>query len=239
MKKTIIFGFISFSILLTSCLNGQNKTAYIQISAEEFSKKINETTSLSIIDVRTPGEFSQGHIQNALNINWNSDEFDKEIALLDKSKTVFVYCLSGGRSSSAAEKMKELGFKQVFELNGGMMKWRGMNYPETTDMKMATDELSLLEFKNIIDSDKLVLVDFYADWCQPCKKMKPYLEEFSKEMSESVKVIRIDVDKNKQICKELKIDALPVLQLYKNKSIVWQNTGFIEKEQVAAQIKNH
>ncbi len=239
MKKNIIFGFLSFSLLLTGCLNGQNKPSDILLSAEEFSKKINETAGLTIIDVRTPDEFSQGHIQNALNINWNSDEFDNEIALLDKSKAVFVYCLSGGRSSNAAEKMRELGFKQVFELNGGMMKWRGMNYPETTDAKSAMDELSLLDFKKMIDSDKLVLIDFYADWCQPCKKMKPYLEALSNEMTNDLEIVRIDVDKNKQICKDLKIDALPVLQLYKNKSMVWQNTGFIEKEQVVTEIKNH
>ena len=239
MKKNIITGLFAFTILLTSCLNGQNKNSTIKLTAEEFSNKINVSKNLSIIDVRTPDEFSKGHLINALNIDWNGSEFEKEIAPLDKSKPAFVYCLSGGRSSSAADKMRELGFKEVYELNGGMMKWRAINLPETKDNAIANNEISDADFEKLIASEQLVLIDFYADWCAPCQKMKPYLEEISKEKQNKVKVLRINVDDNKQLCKTLKIDALPVLQLYKNKAIVWQNTGYIEKESVVTQINSH
>lgn len=78
-----------------------------------------ELSNASILDVRTPSEFSKGHLINALNYDWNGNEFDKQIAPLDKSKPVFVYCLSGGRSSSAANKMRSSGFTQVYEMDGG------------------------------------------------------------------------------------------------------------------------
>lgn len=81
-----------------------------------------------------------------------------------------------------------------------------------------------------------MLVDFYADWCAPCNKMKPYLDEISNDMAEKVVVVRIYADDNKQLCKELKVDALPVLQLYKNKALTWTNTGYITKEEVLKQI---
>ena len=191
----------------------------------------------TIIDVRTPDEFSKGHLANANNYDWNGTEFDNQIAPLDKSEPVFVYCLSGGRSSSAANKMRSDGFTQVYEMDGGIMKWRGENLPETTDNAVVSNGMSKQQFDALLISDKLVLIDFYADWCVPCKKMKPYLEEISKEMVDKVVVIRINADDNHALCKELKIDALPVLQLYKNKTLSWTNAGFIEKAEVVKQLQ--
>ena len=208
------------------------QTTNTNLSATEFSEKIKELPSAPIVDVRTPQEFSKGHLQNALNYNWNGSDFQKQISTLDKSKPVFVYCLSGGRSSSAANQMRSDGFKEVYELNGGIMKWRAANLPETTANTTASTGMSKQQFETLTNSDKLVLIDFYADWCAPCKKMKPYLDEISKEMADKVVVIRINADDNQQLCKELKLDTLPVLQLYKNKTMTWTNTGYISKDDV-------
>ena len=133
--------------------------------------------------------------------------------------------------------MRSDGFKTVYELNGGIMKWRGANLPETTDNTTATNGMTKQQFEALLNSDKLVLIDFYADWCAPCKKMKPYLEKISKDMADKVFVIRINADDNQSLCKELGIDALPVLQLYKNKTLIWTNTGFIEKAEVVKQLQ--
>ena len=128
--------------------------------------------------------------------------------------------------------MRSDGFTQVYEMDGGIMKWRGENLPETTDNAVVSNGMSKQQFDALLISDKLVLIDFYADWCAPCKKMKPYLEEISKEMIDKVVVIRINADDNHALCKELKIDALPVLHLYKDKSLTWTNSGFIDKSEV-------
>lgn len=235
MKKLLLIALAA--ILFNSCSSGQTNGIKTNLSATEFADKIKELPNATLIDVRTPDEFSKGHIANANNYDWNGTEFDNQIAPLDKSEPVFVYCLSGGRSSSAANKMRSDGFTQVYEMDGGIMKWRGENLPETTDNAVVSNGMSKQQFDALLISDKLVLIDFYADWCAPCKKMKPYLEEISKEMVEKVIVIRINADDNHALCKELKIDALPVLQLYKNKTLSWTNTGFIEKAEVVKQLQ--
>ena len=83
----------------------------------------------------------------------------------------------------------------------------------------------------------VTLVDFYADWCGPCKEMKPYLDKMATEMTDKVVIVRIDADENIELCKTLKIEALPVLKLYKNEKIIWDNLGFIDEASVRKKLK--
>ncbi len=206
------------------------------LEAKEFAEMINELPTAPIIDVRTADEFSNGHLAKAKNIDWNSNAFETGIQELNKENPVFVYCLSGGRSSAAAEKMRAIGFKNVYELEGGIMKWRAANLPEeNANSTGMTSE----EFKKLITSDRRVLIDFYAEWCGPCKKMAPYLETMKTEMADSLIVVRINADINQKIAKELSVDALPTLLLYKNGEIIWRNTGYITKENLTDSIKNY
>lgn len=231
--------FLLLALSFASCSTQQGGDGKSQLSPLEFSDKLKELSAAPLLDVRTPEEFLKGHIANAKNIDWNGDEFDKQIAELDKSKPVLVYCLSGGRSSAAASKMREDGFKQVLELDGGMMKWRAAQLPETTSEasnESTSTGMSQTQFDALLDTDKLVLIDFYAEWCAPCKRMKPYLDEISKDMADKVTVVRIDVDANAAISQSLKIESLPTLQLYKNKALVWSNVGYIDKQKIVEQI---
>ena len=233
MKKHIALGFVLLALTFNCCTSGLTQGS---LSATDFAQKIKELPVNPIVDVRTAEEFAKGHLLNAQNIDWNSSDFNTQITQLDTSKPVFVYCLSGGRSSSAVKQMYSLGFKQVYELNGGIMKWRGANLPETTEMAASSMGMNKQQFDQLLNADKLVLIDFYADWCGPCKKMKPYLDEISKNMADKVVVIRINADDNQVLTKELKIDALPVLQLYRNKTLIWTHIGFIDKTEVVKQI---
>lgn len=235
MYKSIFL--FTVTTLVVSCSNGQNQSEKTSLSAIEFSEKTKQIADAQIVDVRTPQEFEQGHIENALNLNWNGSEFENQLATLDKSKPVFVYCLSGGRSGAAVSKMRDEGF-QVYEMPGGMMEWRSKNLPETV-LKVGSSGMSLEQYKALLHSDKLVLVDFYADWCAPCKKMKPYLEKIAVEMEDKVTLIRINADENKELCKNLNVTALPVLKLYKNNQLTWENLGFIGEEEVLKQLNEN
>lgn len=82
-----------------------------------------------ILDVRTPGEFKQGHLSKAVNIDYNSVNFKTRVAELDKTKPVFVYCAAGIRSTSAARTLSDLGFKNVYNLSGGIQEWAKANKP--------------------------------------------------------------------------------------------------------------
>jgi thioredoxin 1 len=239
MKKLLTYFLILSIALFQSCINAQNQNGYVQLSAADFQNKIKEMAQVPLLDVRTPDEFGKGHLLNAKNVDWNGSEFEKEIAKLDKSKPVFLYCLSGGRSGKASQKLLAEGFKEVYELNGGIMKWRAANLPETTESTTKTTGMTKLQFDALLENDKLVLIDFYADWCAPCQKMKPYLEEISKDMTDKVVVIRINADDNQSLLKELGVDALPVLQLYKKKEQLWNFQGWIAKEEVVSNILKH
>lgn len=234
MKKTTLLLLLGIILMGLSC-NKKSESKATSLSETEFSEKMNQNPLIPIVDVRTPEEFEKGHLKNAKNIDWNGANFQEQISKLDPEKPVFIYCLSGARSEAAAKKMRTDGFKEVYELKGGIMKWRAANLPETNE-SIATG-MTRQQFDQLVTSEKMVLIDFYADWCAPCKKMKPYLEEIAVEMKEDVQVIRINADDNQALCKELKIDALPVLQLYKNKSLVWNNSGYMSKEDIIKNLK--
>ena len=212
-----------------SCSHSQTQNS---LSAKAFAEKLKALPEAPVIDVRTAEEFSSGHLNNAVNYDWNGSQFEAQIKILDKSKPVFVYCLSGGRSAAAASKMRADGFTEVYELEGGMMKWRNENLPETTNDQVSSTGMSEQDFRSLLNSDKIILIDFYADWCVPCKKMEPYLNEISKEQKNTVTLIRINVEENQELCQKLGISAIPVLQVYKNRKMTWTNTGFVEKEKV-------
>ncbi len=112
MKSLIIL------LLLPISLFSQKK-----ITQEEFKGLIIKGNAL-IIDVRTPVEFSEAHIKNAINIDYFSKSFPATISKLDKKKTILVYCAAGGRSTSACSDFKKLGFKKVYNLIGGYDNWK-------------------------------------------------------------------------------------------------------------------
>ncbi len=120
-------------------------------------------------------------------------------------------------------------------MDGGMMQWRAQKLPEVTGTP-SSDAISMTQYNTFINSEKLVLVDFYAEWCGPCKKMEPYLHKIAEDSKEHVTVIRIDADKNPDLCRQLNVTALPVLKLYKNKELIWDHLGFIEEGKVREQL---
>jgi len=223
--------------LTTSCAQSQSSSEKVSLPAHEFAARIDESgEAVQLIDVRTPAEFEKGHLENAVNIDWNGPDFENGLTAMDKSKPVFVYCLSGGRSAAAARQMIQHGFGQVYELSGGIMKWRAENLPETAAHSIAGG-MTLPQYEALLDSDKLVLVDFHAEWCAPCKEMKPFLEKISVEMADQLTLVRIDVDEHTALCRALGVFELPALKLYKNKQVVWEHTGLVTEEAVREQLK--
>jgi len=87
--------------------------------------------SFVALDVRTPAEYSTGHLPGAVNADFYAPDFGKQLEALDKDRSYFVYCQSGNRSSTAAERMHSLGFKHVYDIQGGMTAWQGEGLPST------------------------------------------------------------------------------------------------------------
>jgi thioredoxin len=224
---------IILSFVILSC-NGQTSKNVKTIEAKTFAEKIAATPNPQILDVRTPEEFVSGHIDNAKNVDWLSNDFVTNTAKFDKSKPVFVYCKSGGRSQKAAEKLSELGFTTIYQLDGGILKWDAAGLSKPSDKIIG---LSVPEYNKLLNSDKKVLINFYAEWCAPCKKMTPYILQMQKDLADKVTVIRLNADENKTLLSELKISELPTLLLYENKQVKWKYSGFISEADLKKQLQ--
>ena len=125
MKK-LIASFAAL-ILLAGCSSTGSATT-VDLNVSEFSQKITEPDVI-ILDVRTPEEFASGHIEGALNIDFNSGDFANEITRLNPSETYAIYCRSGSRSGQAASIMHKAGFHDVSNLNGGVIDWTNAGLP--------------------------------------------------------------------------------------------------------------
>ncbi len=134
MKNAIYLSLLFFSLTFFACQSDSstgtsttspNKTLVIKGKLEPatFKRKLAASPDALLIDVRTPQEFDQGHLDNALNIDYHGDDFDQKMAALDKSKPVFLYCKSGGRSGKTFHKLKKMGFKDVYDMKGGYTAW--------------------------------------------------------------------------------------------------------------------
>ena len=95
-----------------------------ELTPDDFEHMLQQNPSVQLIDVRTPEEFNSGYISGAKNLNFYDDDFAQQIAKLDKTRPVMVYCAKGGRSASAAEQLKQSGFPKVYDLTGGMYAWK-------------------------------------------------------------------------------------------------------------------
>lgn len=112
---------IALSSLLAGC--SSNSSVDVQ-NAEKFASTVSQA-GVVVLDLRTPGEYAEGHISGAINIDVEDPSFDQKVGQLDKSATYAVYCRSGRRSALATEQMAQAGFTSLAELDGGLLSWNG------------------------------------------------------------------------------------------------------------------
>ena len=121
MKTKLNVLLIILVLIISTLLFAQSTS----MDVNQFEAKLKEVGSNSqLIDVRTADEFSKDHIKGAINYDIYDANFETNISKLDKSKPVFVYCYSGGRSSQAANTMKKKGFKIIYDMSEGFVKWK-------------------------------------------------------------------------------------------------------------------
>ena len=94
-------------------------------------------------------------------------------------------------------------------------------------------------FKQIINGEKPVLIDFYATWCGPCKAMSPIVEQIGKEMQGQARVLKIDVDKNQAVAAQYQIQAVPTFMIFKKGEMVWRQPGGADKMTIMNQLRKY
>jgi thioredoxin 1 len=95
------------------------------------------------------------------------------------------------------------------------------------------------KFQNLINSDKPVLLDFYADWCGPCQAMKPILVQLKEKIGEDAIIVKIDTEKNQDLSSFLQIRSIPTLMLYKKGEMLWRHSGVVDTNELYNLIKKH
>ena len=136
--KSIKFILVLFLVAsVSSCQSQAKKASDKNAVVEHVSTEVfeNVDAKAQLIDVRTPEEYSEGYIKNAVNINFFDDDFMEQMSKLNKDKAVYVYCRSGGRSGRASAKLEEAGFTKVYDLSDGMNGWKDEGKPVTQNNK--------------------------------------------------------------------------------------------------------
>ena len=230
--------FISlFLILGVSC---QSQNSKEKLSPKEFHDKMYVMPESVLIDVRSPDEFKDGSIPHAININYNDAQFESSIKKLDANKTYFVYCLSGGRSASAVAFMRDNGFKNVYELKGGIMAWQKNNFEITSPSHpVAEDKISAEQYDAITNSENVVLIDFYAPWCGPCRAMSPTVDAVATEYAGKIKVGKLNTDDNPATAMRYQVRGIPTLLLFKDGQVRGQIVGAQGRDAIENLIKQN
>lgn len=225
-----MFVILFFAACEPTTSQSTQKIEIQKLEINAFEKQITTSPNIQLVDVRSPEEYSANHLKGALNIDYNGDEFEKMIQSLDKNKPTFVYCLSGGRSTSAAKILVAKGFSEIYEMKGGMAAWKASNKPYETIIKKPG--MREADFKAQLSTDKLVLVDFNAKWCAPCQKMLPMVTQLAETYKDRLILIKVDYDENEELVKALNVSEIPLLLIYKNEQVIWQKIGLTERSEL-------
>lgn len=227
MKYYLAF---TLALVLLACKT-QTKQS---LNPADFSKQI-ASEDAKIIDVRTPDEFNEGFIKGAINIDWNAGDFETAVSQFGKDQKLYLYCKSGTRSGNAFELLKKLGYKNVYNLEGGITAWKSAQLPIETKAAVEpttqnVETVKPIDFKTAIYGDKLVFVDFNATWCGPCRRMQPFVDIIKEERSSEVLVYSIDTDKEVDLAKEYQIYNLPTVVLLKKGAVLYRKEGYHDQK---------
>lgn len=228
MKK--ILAFFALSALLTSCQGN----AQDGLPPADFEKRI-QAGQVQLLDVRTAGEFQSGHLKNSLQADWlDKTQFEERIKYLDKSKPLLVYCASGVRSAAAAKYLQGNGFKEVQNLRGGLTAWKLEG--RAVEAPAGATQMTLDQYANLTRSAELVLVDFGAEWCPPCKKMEPILAQLQQELAGQFALVKVDGGLDVDVMKSQNVESLPVFIIYRNGEEIWRKQGVVELSELKAKL---
>jgi thioredoxin 1 len=238
MNRLIYIFIISLLASLTACAQSPGT---IQVGSEEFHQLISEGEGV-LLDVRTEREFQNGHIENAGQLNFYARDFRQRLLLLPKDQPVYLYCNTGWRSNIAASFLIRNGYNRVYNLEHGIMEWEQADLPVVIDPNAqpeTDDQFTTSEFAELIQSEYLVLVDFYAPWCGPCRQMMPMIDSLKAEYKDRIDIVKINADASKRLMRDMKMVSVPYLVLYHKGEIIFEHKGLIHREELLARLDSY
>jgi thioredoxin 1 len=231
---------ITFLAIICASMAWAQAAGYKDVGAEEF-KKIAEAPKGMLLDTRTKAEFSRSHIAGAQLIDMQDPALAEKLLALPKDIPLYLYCLSGARSRSVAAFLSQNGYAQVYNLQRGLISWNSAGYTLHTPAaqqqaaekpKHPAQTYSMAQYVQLVSGAPLVFIDFFAQWCAPCMQMMPMIEQLEAEYKGRVEIVKINADYNQALLRELKIQGIPMLYLYKNGEKVYEKSGKAEKPEL-------
>lgn len=227
-----IIALTTLSLITLSCKSQQKSYS---LTVPEFEKAV-LGNNVQVLDVRTATEYNSGHLKKSLHADWyNQKQFKERVNALDKTKPVYVYCITGVRSEAAVKWMKENGLAHAYDLKGGLTAWKKAGKP--VDNTVSIRQITTGEYNAQISSTETVLVDFGAEWCPPCKKMEPIIARLKNESAGKYKIINIDAGAQTSLLNEMNVESLPVFIVYKNGKEIWRKQGIASFEELKTQLQ--
>ncbi|ULQ57483.1 thioredoxin domain-containing protein [Flavihumibacter rivuli] len=224
--KNYVIAFL-LSLAFNACDSHAQTTK--PLSPQAFEEKIKKE-KVQVLDVRTADEFRKGHIKGALQADWwNSKEFEDRTQHLDHSVPVMVYCASGGRSASAAEALRKKGYS-VYDLEGGMTNWKKQALP--VEGAAETAQYTMDDFNKLVTQADVVLVDFGAEWCPPCRKMEPVLKQLQSDLAGKFTLVKIDGGVHTTLMNQLNVGSLPHFLVYKKGQQTFSKQGIMSLDEL-------
>lgn len=204
-----------------------------KVSPDAFEKGMHKP-GVQLLDVRTAEEFRTGYLPDALQADFtDKEEFFSRIRYVDKHKPVYIYCLSGGRSTAAAKWMRSNGYTNVVEMEGGIIAWKKAGKTLTGSDK--TPQMTISEYASAVSVKGWVLVDVGAAWCPPCRKMEPVVQQLVSD--KKLKRVNVDGGRDADVMKTINAGTLPTFLLYKDGKEVWRKEGLVTMEAFLAAMK--
>lgn len=234
MKQLLLLLLCTFSSLLIA----QNIT---NINAKQFKSMIDKKDGI-LLDTRTSTEFSSGHIQGAILIDLQLSNVRNTLLALPKNKPLYLYCYTGSRSLSVANFLSQNGYSRIINLQRGIIDWTNNNYALVTKSNapktVQPDGVSIDTYKRVT-SKGLVLVNFYAPWCAPCKKMMPVMDKLKREYAGKLQLLKVNFDASKALAKSVPVQTVPHILLFKNGKIVYSKSAAATESELKKIIDAH